>query len=76
MTRQAIIERTVQILNQLPQEKAAEISDFADFVHKKHEEQQLTYDIQKLTEDSNSFSFLHEEEEIYSIADLKEKYHD
>jgi len=32
MTRQAIIERTIQASNQLPEDKAEEISDFADFV--------------------------------------------
>jgi hypothetical protein len=32
MTRQIIIERTLKAINQLPEDKAEEISDFADFV--------------------------------------------
>ena len=74
MTRQAIIERTVQIINQLPQEKASEISDFADFLIKKYEDQQIIENIQKLVTESKTFSFLNEEEDLYSISDLKEKY--
>jgi hypothetical protein len=74
MTRQAIIERTIQVINQLPQEKATEISDFADFVIKKYEEQLITENIQKLAAESKSFSFLNDEEDIYSLNDLKEKY--
>ena len=74
MTRQAIIERTVQIINQLPQEKASEISDFADFLIKKYEHQQIIENIQKLVTESKTFSFLNEEEDLYSISDLKEKY--
>ena len=74
MTRQAIIERTVQAINQLPQDKATEISDFADFVIKKYEEQSLTENIQKLVSDSKSFDFLRDEEELYSLTDLKERY--
>lgn len=31
MTRQIILERTLKITNQLPEDKEAEISDFADF---------------------------------------------
>jgi hypothetical protein len=74
MTREAIIERTVQILNQLPQEKAVEISNFADFVIKKYEEQLLTENIQKIVSENETFHFLNEEESIYSVTDLKERY--
>ncbi len=74
MTRQAIIERTVKAINQLPEEKAEEISDFADFITKRYEEHLLTQGIQKLTSENQSFNFLHNEEDLYSIADLKEVY--
>jgi hypothetical protein len=42
MTRQIIIERTLNAINQLPEDKAVEILDFADFVFKRYEEQQIT----------------------------------
>ena len=74
MTRQSIIERTLKAINQLPEDKAEEISDFADFVFKRYEEYGLTNGIQKLTYESKAFDFLNNEEEIYSIADLKEIY--
>ena len=76
MTQQEIIERTVKAINQLPQEKASEISDFADFITKKYEEQLLTDNIQQLIISSKSFSFLNEEEDLYSVNDLKERYND
>ena len=76
MTRQAIIERTIKAINQLPEEKAEEISDFADFVSKRYEEYQLTNGIQQLTADSKAFAFLNNEEDLYSVADLKEVYND
>jgi hypothetical protein len=47
MTRQIIIERMLKAINQLPDDKAEEISDFADFVFKRYEESQLTNGIQK-----------------------------
>jgi hypothetical protein len=76
MTRQAIIERTIQAINKLPEDKAAEISDFADFVIKRYEELRLTEGIQEIASNSVSFSFLDSEEDLYSIQDLKEVYND
>lgn len=76
MTRKAIIARTVSVINQLPDDKAQEISDFADFLIKRHEEIQLLKGIQSLAEQSHSFDFLKDEEDIYSESDLKEVYDD
>ena len=74
MTRQAIIERTVKAINLLPEDKAEQISDFADFVSKRYEEQLIQQGIQMLTADSKSFDFLINEEDLYTEADLKEVY--
>lgn len=74
MTKQAIIEKTIRLLNQLPDDKAEEISDFADFIFKKYEESIISEGIQQLSSDSKTFEFLKEEEELYSLKDIKEKY--
>ena len=74
MTRQAIIERTLNAINQLPVEKAEEISDFADFIFKRYEGQLLTAGIQKMAAQSQSFEFLNTEEDLYTLEDLKEVY--
>jgi len=72
MTKQLIIERTLKAINQLPDDKAEEISDFADFVFKRHEEQELSKGLQSIVSESEAFNFLNDEQEIYSVADLKE----
>jgi hypothetical protein len=74
MTRQAIIEKTIKAINQLPEDKAEEISDFADFVIMKFEEARITESIQQLAAKSQVFDFLNEEEDHYSSKDLKIKY--
>lgn len=74
MTRQAIIEPTLKAFSQLPENKAEEISNFADFVIKRHEDQKLTEAIQQLTSNSQSFNFLESEEDLYSLTDLIEVY--
>jgi hypothetical protein len=74
MTKQAIIERTIEAINQLPDDKAEEIFEFADLVRKRYEERQLTNEIQSLISNGSSFGFLDQDEDLYSIADLKEVY--
>ena len=74
VTRQAIIERTIKAINRLPEDKAVEISDFAEFLSKRYDENLLTQGIQQLLSDSKTFNFLKEEEDLYSIEDLKEVY--
>ena len=74
MTRQLIIERTIKAINQLPEDKAEEISDFADFIMKRFEDHSLTEGIKQLTSNSQVFDFLKNEEDVYSEADLKVLY--
>ena len=74
MTHQAIIARTGEAIKELPAEKAEEIAEFAAFLQKRFEEQQLTRGIQQLTAESAAFDFLKAEEDLYSTDDLVEKY--
>jgi hypothetical protein len=74
MTRQAIIERALKVINQLPEDKAEEISDFTEFMMNQYEEQQLTKGIQQIAANSKAFDFLNNEEDLYTEDDLKEVY--
>ncbi len=74
MTKKRLINRTVETLEKLPEDKIHEIATFADFVLKKYEEQILQKGIETLVSESNSFAFLHDEEDLYDESDLKEKY--
>lgn len=74
MTREAIIQKTIQALTILPVEKAEEISDFVDFMLKKYEDLTLQQGIQALQSQSESFNFLNEDQELYTSADIKEKF--
>lgn len=76
MTRQAILERTIKAINQLPEEKAEEISNFAEFIMKQYEEHQISQGLQNMAARSSAFDFLNEEEDLYSESDLKEVYND
>ena len=64
--RQNSIERTISLLNQLPDAKVTEVADFAQFILKKYEEEILQAGIAKMTEESKTFNFLKEEENLYT----------
>ena len=74
MTRETLIQQTLTILAKLPQDKASEIADFADYILKKYDDQVLQKGIEKLISDSKTFDFLKNEEDLYTLADLKERY--
>ena len=74
MNRQDLIEGTIKKLNSLPDNRIKEVSDFADFLLSKLDEQLIQEGIQKIVADSDTFDFLIEDEDIYSVKDLKERY--
>jgi len=74
MIREMLINRTVKTLSKLPNEKVKEVSDFIEYILKKYDEEMMQKGIEKLVSNSNAFQFLKDEEDLYSEADLKEKF--
>lgn len=68
------IKRTLAAVSKLPEEKAGEVADFAEFILRKHDDELIRKGIEDLVVNSNSYNFLRNEEDIYTVADLKEKY--
>ena len=74
MNRQAIIEDTLKKLKQLPDSGVRQVNDFAEFLLSRLDDKILQEGIQELVSKSESFRFLEEEEDIYTLNDLKERY--
>lgn len=74
MNREALIGRTLESLSRLPESKLSEVADFAEFLLSRVEDRLTTEGIQLLVADSEAFDFLNDEEELYSLDDLKERY--
>jgi len=74
MTRNALIKKIIDNLAKLPDQKLKEVSDFAEFLLNRIENQLITEGIQKMVSDSRAFKFLEDEEDLYSADDLKERY--
>ena len=70
MTKEKLINKTLETLEKLPEDKIHQVADFADYVLKKHEEQILQKGIEVLVSRSDSFSFLDDEEDLYDESGL------
>jgi len=76
MNRQVLIDNTLNKIRQLPDEKIKEINDFADFLLSRIDDKIILEGIQKLTSESKAFEFLKNEDDLYTLNDLKEKYNE
>ena len=72
--RESLINKTIKTLSKLPNDKIREVSDFTEYVFKKYEKETLQHGIEKLVSDSNAFQFLNDEEDLYTVNDIIEKY--
>jgi hypothetical protein len=75
MSKKELIEKTIATLQQLPDNKIAEVSDFADFILQRNEDKQITEGIAQLSAQSKSYGFLNEEEDLYTLNDVKAPYY-
>ena len=74
MSREQLIQKALIAIQKLPQEKIMEVSDFADFILKKHEDELLAKGISKIVAQGKPYTFLENDDNIYTVNDLKEKY--
>lgn len=72
MNRSALINETIDKIQQLPDAQIEQFNDFAEFLLSKIEDKFLLEGIQKLATDSKSFDYLKNEEDVYSKHDLKD----
>lgn len=74
MNRKILIEKLRNKIDRLPDNKIQEMDDFADFLLSKIDDKITVKGIEKLVQDSRAFGFLNEDEDLYTVNDLKEKY--
>ena len=74
MQRTTLINNTVNNLSKLPDDKVKEVSDYADYILKKYEEEVLQEGMSQLVSNSKAYKFLEEDEDLYTVSDLIEVY--
>lgn len=76
MERETLIKKTLDQLKHLPDYKLKIISEYVDFLSSKVDDRVLSENIKELSMQSKSFEFLKEEEDLYSVSDVKERYNE
>ena len=74
MNRQIILNKTFETIAKLPNEKLSQVEHYAAFLLKMQEENNLTNGILAMAQKSNVFDFLNQEEDLYTLEDLKIKF--
>lgn len=74
MTREALLRKTFESISKLPDQKLKEVADFTDFLLSRIDDTLIAEGIQKITAEGKAFKFLEDDEEIYTVNDLKEVY--
>ena len=74
MNREVIIENIVNKIKQLPDAGIMEVNDFAEVLLSKIDDQIIKEGISSIIAESRTFEFLHDEEDLYTVNDLKERY--
>lgn len=74
MNRQNLINSTIKKIRQLPDKKIMEIKDYVDFLLSRVDDRIISEGIHEYVSDSKSFDFLNDEEDLYSVDDLKERF--
>ena len=69
-----MIAKTIAALQKLSADKVAEVSDFADFILQRNEDKEITEGIVQLSMQTKSYKFLDEEEDLYTLNDVKAPY--
>jgi hypothetical protein len=74
MSREDLIKDTIKKLRQLSDSRIQEVSDYVSFLSSKIDDKIISEGIKTLTSSSKSYEFLNDEEELYQMSDIKEKY--
>ena len=74
MTKESLIQHTLETIQKLPQSKILEVSDYADYILKKYDDEMLQNGIEKIVSESNTFNEIVEDDVIYTVNDIKELY--
>jgi hypothetical protein len=74
MSREDLIKDTVEKLRQLSDSRIQEVSDYVSFLASKIDDKIICEGVKTLASTSKSYEFLQNEEELYQVSDIKEKY--
>jgi hypothetical protein len=74
MEREVLVKSTVDKIEQLPISRIQEVNDFVEFIIQKADDSFITEGLQQLSSYGNTYDFLYDEPDLYTVNDLKVKF--
>jgi len=74
MEREVLVKKMLGNIKKLPTPRIREVNDFMEFIIQKTDDVLITEGLQKLSLSGQTYDFLNDEPELYSINDLKVKF--
>jgi hypothetical protein len=74
MSKTVLIKKTIDNISLLPEQQIQEINDFAEFLLSRIQQEVLSKEVSDANITSNSYKFLEEEPDLYTVNDLKVQY--
>ena len=74
MEREALVKKTIGRIKQLPMTRVLEVNDFVEFITQKNDDALITEGLQHISSIGQTYDFLYNEPDIYSVNDLKVKF--
>lgn len=74
MEKEVLIKKAIKNIQRLPVTKVKEVNDFVEFLLNQIDDQMITEGIKDISSKSKSFDFLNDEQDLYTVSDLKVKY--
>jgi len=74
MEREVLMRKTIRKIKQLPTPRIQEVVDFVEFIAKRTEDTLITEGLQQLSSSGQTYDFLNDEPELYSVNDLKVRF--
>ena len=74
MEREVLMKKTIRKIKQLPTTRIQEVNDFVEFIVRKTEDALITEGLQQLSSSGQTYDFLKDEPELYSVNDLKVRF--
>lgn len=74
MNRVNLVDNTINIIKQLSDAKIREVNDFAGFLLSRTDDKTIREGLQELTSQSKTFDILKDEDDLYTVNDVEERY--
>ncbi len=74
MSREELLKITIENLNNLSDKRLEEVSEYVGNLSAKMDDKILNEGIKSIVSNSKSYEFLQDDEELYKVSDIKEKY--